>query len=270
MGSKFSMEQTTTQLSARVAHDLEFELLPPGDGLLDQDLADRTGGQTLGRQLRERVASSAIPVPLPPRMKLGRTMMGKPISVGDLLGLAQRVREARTRHLEPDALHGGLELVTILRGGDRLGPGPDDLDPVALEHAELDELHGEVERRLPAKGRQQGVRPLLLNDPLQHLGIERLDVGAVCRARVGHDRGRVRVGQNDAVTLLGQHPAGLRARVVELTRLADHDRARPDDEDRLEVVAPGHVLSPPLSASRAPVRAEVGCASIRSRKAAKR
>ena len=53
MGSKFSMEQTTTQLSARVAHHLELELLPAGDGLLDQDLPDGAGGQALGRQARE-------------------------------------------------------------------------------------------------------------------------------------------------------------------------------------------------------------------------
>ena len=35
IGSRFSMEQTTTTLSA-VAHDLEFELLPPEDGLLEE------------------------------------------------------------------------------------------------------------------------------------------------------------------------------------------------------------------------------------------
>ena len=51
MGSKFSMEHTTTQLSARVAHHLELELLPSGDRLLDQDLADGAGRQTLGGQL---------------------------------------------------------------------------------------------------------------------------------------------------------------------------------------------------------------------------
>ena len=33
----------------------------------------------------------------------------------------------------------------------------------------------------------------------------------------------------DAVALLAQHAAGLRARVVELARLADHDRARADE-----------------------------------------
>ena len=33
--------------------------------------------------------------------------------------------------------------------------------------------------------------------------------------------------------------------VVELARLPDHDRARADDQDRLDVVAPGHQRPPP-------------------------
>ena len=56
---------------------------------------------------------------------------------------------------------------------------------------------------------------------------------------VGHDRGRVGVGQDDAVALSGEHAARLRARVVELARLTDHDRAAADQQDRLQVVARG-------------------------------
>ena len=141
IGSKFSMEQTTTQLSARVAHDLELELLPAGDRLLDQDLADRAGGQALGGQLRRSAPrSSAMPVPAPPRMKLGRTMIGKPIASRDRHRLVEGVGEARRGHLEADLLHGRLEPVAVLGGGDGLGVGPDDLDAEAFEHAPLDQL----------------------------------------------------------------------------------------------------------------------------------
>ena len=153
-----------------VAHDLEFELLPAGDGLFDQDLADRAGGEALGRELGEprRVLGDARALAAEDEAGPhhdGETDLGR-----DLLGLAQRVGEARARHLEPDALHRGLELVAVLRRGDRLGPGTDHLHPVALEDAELDQLHGEVERRLPAERRQQRVRPLLLDDPASTSG----------------------------------------------------------------------------------------------------
>ena len=71
---------------------------------------------------------------------------------------------------------------------------------------------------------------------------DRLDVGRVGEVGVGHDRRRVGVHEDDAHTLLAQHAARLRARVVELARLADDDRARPDDEDALDVVALWHLL----------------------------
>ena len=44
-----------------------------------------------------------------------------------------------------------------------------------------------------------------------------------------------------------QHPAGLRARVVELARLADDDRTGSDDEDAVDVVALGHQALDSLS-----------------------
>ena len=45
IGSMFSIEQTTTTLSCAVAHQLELELLPAQDRLLEQHLGDRAGVQ---------------------------------------------------------------------------------------------------------------------------------------------------------------------------------------------------------------------------------
>ena len=155
-------------------------------------------------------------------------------------GLVEGVGDGRGRGVEADLGHGHLELLAVLGGGDGLGVGADQLDALALEHAALDQLHGQVERGLAAEGGQQGVGVLALDDLGQHVGVERLDVGGVGEVGVGHDRGRVRVGQDHPVALLAQHAAGLGARVVELARLADHDRARADEQDRRDVVAAGH------------------------------
>ena len=75
----------------------------------------------------------------------------------------------------------------------------------------------------------------------QHVGGDRLDVGAVGEARVGHDRRRVGVDQDDPEALLLQRLARLRAGVVELARLADDDRTGADEEDAVDVSAFGHV-----------------------------
>ncbi len=144
---------------------------------------------------------------------------------------------------QADLGHGHLELLAVLGGGDGGGVGADQLDAFALEHARLDQLHGQVERGLAAQGGQQGVGVLALDDLGQDLDVERLHVGGVREVGVGHDGGRVGVGQDDPVALLPQHPAGLGARVVELAGLPDDDGARPDEQDRLDVVATRHQAS---------------------------
>ena len=145
------------------------------------------------------------------------------------------------RHVEADLDHRLLELLAVLGGGDGLGVGADHLRGARdADQAPLVELHRHVEPGLAAERRQHGVGPLPLDDPGEHLGRERLDVGAVGEVGVGHDRRRVGVGEHHPVALLAQHPAGLGAGVVELARLADDDRAGADDQDRLEVVAAGH------------------------------
>ena len=110
--------------------------------------------------------------------------------------------------------------------------GADQLDLVALQGAVLVQGDRGVQRGLPAEGGQQGVRPLLGDHHLDELRGDRLDVGGVGELRVGHDRRRVGVDQDDPEPLGLEHPAGLGAGVVELARLADHDRAGADHQDR--------------------------------------
>ena len=168
-------------------------------------------------------------------------MTGRPISATTLRAPSMSCADPRARHLEADLDHRLLELLAVLGGGDRLGVGADHLGLAGhADQAALEQLHRHVEPRLAAERRQHGVGLLALDDRRQHLPGERLDVGGVGEVGVGHDRGRVRVGQDDAVALLAQHAAGLRARVVELAGLADHDRAGADDQDRLDVVTTRH------------------------------
>ena len=83
--------------------------------------------------------------------------------------------------------------------------------------------------------------PLLLDDLGHDLGRDRLDIGGVGEIRVGHDRRRIGIDQDDPVALFLQRLAGLGAGIVELAGLADDDRAGADDQDRFDVGAFGHV-----------------------------
>ncbi len=143
------------------------------------------------------------------------------------------VGERRARRLEPDLRHRLAEQLAVLGLVDRLGGGADHLDAELLEHAHAAQRQRAVERGLPAHGRQQRVGPLLLDDLGDDLRRDRLDIGGVGQIRIGHDRRRIGIDQDDPVALVLQRLAGLGAGIVELAGLADDDRAGADDQDRL-------------------------------------
>ena len=220
-----------------VAHHLELVFLPTDDAALDQDLRDRARREpALGDALhlavivRDAGAAAAEDVRGPHDHRIAD--LGR-----DRERFVDRVRDARRRDAQADLGHRGLEPLAVLGGADRLDAGADHLDAVRVEHAGFVELDREVETGLAAERREQRVGTLLVDDALERRHVERLDVGRVGELGVGHDRGRVRVHEHDAEALFAQHPAGLRARVVELAGLPDHDRATADQQDRLEVVS---------------------------------
>ena len=228
-----------------VPHHLQLELLLPGDRLFDQHLVDRRGVQAFGRQLDQRVAGGGDTGSGPPEDVAGPHHQGIADRISDGQRLVQGMGEARHRYGQPDLPHRRLEPVAVLGGGDGLRVGPDHFDPVLVEHAPFGQGHGQIEGGLPAQGGEQGIGAFAFDDGAQHVGIEGLDIGAVRHGRIGHDGRRIRVGQHHPELFLGQHPAGLGARVVELAGLADDDGTRSDDQDRLDVGAPGHQARPP-------------------------
>ena len=81
IGSKFSMEHTTTQLSAASRMTSSSNSFQPAIDCSTRICPTGLAARPSEASWVNRAASSAMPVPLPPRMKLGRTMMGKPMSV---------------------------------------------------------------------------------------------------------------------------------------------------------------------------------------------
>ena len=87
------------------------------------------------------------------------------------------------------------------------------------------QLHSQVQSGLSAQGGQDAVRLFLFNDLLQHLHSQRLDVYLIRDILIRHDGGRVGIDQHHLHAFFLEGTAGLCSRVVELRRLADHDRA---------------------------------------------
>ena len=191
-----------------VAHDLELELAPAEHRLVEQHLADRRRGQA-ARDDRARTPPRvrAMPPPRPPSVKAGRTIAGRPMLARARARASSSVVAIALRGIfSPAALHRLAEQVAVLGAGDRVVVGADELDAEALERAVLVQRLGQVQRGLAAERRQQRVGALALDDLRHRPGQQRLDVGRVGELRVGHDRRRVRVDQDDLVALLAAGP----------------------------------------------------------------
>ena len=109
----------------------------------------------------------------------------------------------------------------------------------------MPQIERTVECCLAAHGGQDGIGTLFGNDLFNRLPSDGFDVGDVCCCRVGHDRGRVAVDQNDFITLFAQSFASLYARVVKLTGLANDDGASANDENAFKVGPLWHVIFSP-------------------------
>ena len=237
IGSKFSIEQTTTQLSAWSRMTSSSYSFQPAIDRSMRISRDRAGVETDRRQSPQLVGVGGDAGARAAEDERRPDDDREADVVRDGHDLVERVGEARGRDGETDLGHGRLELLAVLGRVDRLGVGADELDAVLGEHAAFDELHGQVERGLTAERRQERVGALALDDGGEDVDVERLDVGAVGEVGVGHDRRRVRVGEDDPVALLPQHAARLGPGVVELAGLADDDRPAADEQDGLDVVA---------------------------------
>ncbi len=208
-----------------VPHQLELELLPAEHGLLDQDLRRGAGGNAVRGHpaqlvgvVRETAAGAAEGE--------ARAYHHR---VGELLGGGQALLGCRADGaaggLAADGGHDVLERLPVLARADRVDVRTDQADTVAVEDARIVQIHGGVQRSLPAHGRQQRVRTLPINDLGDHLQGDRLDVGGVREVGIGHDRCRVAVDQHHPQTLGAQHPTRLRPGIVELAGLTDDDRS---------------------------------------------
>ena len=225
---------------AGVAHDLQLELLPAGDRLLDQHFVRGRCLQPPVHDAHEFVRGLHDAAAHAPQGAGRAHDERQPQILTQRAGVFQRPGVAAAWQVQADTLHRGLEQVAVLGLLDGRQPGADEFHTGAVEHAGLGQFDRQIQAGLAADGRQQRIRAFRGDDLFQHRARERLDVGAVGEIRVGHDGRRVGVDQHDAKALLLERLARLRARVVELARLADDDRTGPDQEDGMQVGTFGH------------------------------
>ena len=225
-----------------VAHDLHFEFFPTEQRLFDQQLVRGRQVEPALAQVDELVLVVGDAASGTAQGERRADHRRKPDRRLHFVRLCKVMRDPRARRSEADAGHRRLELFPVFGLVDRLFRSADQLDIEARQHAFAREVQCTIERGLSAHGWQQRVGPLALDHFGDHRPGNGLDVSHVGHPRIGHDRRRIGIDQDDLVAFLAQSRARLSARIVELARLANDDRACPDDENALDVAALRHGL----------------------------
>ena len=223
-----------------VADHFHLVLLPAQHQLVDLHLADRRGVQARCHDQLELLAVVGDAAAGAAQRERRPDYRGQADLGQGLARVLGRAHDVAFGQIEPDLEHGLAEQAPVLRLVDGRVRGTNQLHAHPIQRPVARQRHGDVERGLPAHGRQERVGALSRDDLGDDRGRDRLDVGHVRRLRVGHDRGRVGIDQDHPVAFLAQRLAGLRAGIVELAGLADHDRPGADDQDRAKVGAFGH------------------------------
>ena len=224
-----------------VAHHLELEFLPADDRFLDEHLVHRAQLEpALGElaELLDVVGDAAADAAERERRPDDQREAERAREIDRLRQACAPGRSAarRGRSTRIASLNSWRSSAILIASID----APISLTLYFSRTPAFGEIDREVERGLAADGRQDRVGPLARDDRLEEVHRERLDVGAVGQLRVGHDRRRVAVDEHDLEPLGAQRLAGLRARVVELARLADDDRAGADHEHAFQVGSSRH------------------------------
>ena len=185
-----------------------------------------------------------MPPPVPPSVNDGRMIAGKPGALEDRFGLVEALGDAAGGDARGRCDASPRRTACDpRRWRSRRAVAPISSTPYFSSAPDSRQRHRDVERRLAAHRRENRVRPLLLDDQLDELRRHRLDVRPIRELRIGHDRRRVRVDENDLVALFLQRLRRLRAGVIELGGLPDDDRAGADHENAVQVSSSRHSAS---------------------------
>ena len=89
--------------------------------------------------------------------------------------------------------------------------GSDQLNAIALKRAVLSQGDRKIQRGLSSHCGQESIGTLFFDHPGDHFRSKWLDISPIRHLRIGHDRRRIGIHENDLVSLRPQRFAGLGA-----------------------------------------------------------
>ena len=137
-----------------VADHLQLVLLPAQHTLLDQALVHRREVDPVRQNARHLLAVVCDSAARSAQRKAGTNNHRESDLRGKRQPVAHGAHKLRLRQIEADPFHRILEEQPVLGLLDGLQLGPDQLHAISLQHAGVGQLHGKIQRCLPAHGRQ--------------------------------------------------------------------------------------------------------------------
>jgi len=210
-----------------VADDLEFDLFPAEQVLLDQDLAGVA--ESLLRPLAH-LLDAAADAGAEAAEGVGDADHHR---IADLPGHALRLRDRSdrmaARHLDIDLAQLGGEEISVLGVHDRLDRGAEHSHAIAAQDPFALELDTAVERGLTAEAEQDAVRLFLFDHLLDEVGGHRQKVDLIGQVFGGLDSGDVGIDQDRPDALFLEGLDRLAPRIIEFARFADLEGGAPQN-----------------------------------------
>ena len=145
------------------------------------------------------------------------------------------MRYRATSTFKTNALHCHFKFFTIFGLVDGFLGSANHLNVEFFQYSFALQIQCAVQSGLATHGWQYRVRPFFFNNTRDVLPVNRLDVGSIGRLRIGHDRCRIGIDQDDTVALFLQRLTGLGARVIKLTTLTNDNRTGANNKYAVDV-----------------------------------
>ena len=133
------------------------------------------------------------------------------------------------------AIHGFAEELAVFGHFNCVAFRTDQLNVEFLQNAQIIERQRSVQTGLTAHRWQERIRALFFDDFCNSIRRDRFDIGRIREARIGHDRRRIGVHQDDAVALFAQRFTCLCAGVVKFAGLTNNDWPCTNDHNRRNI-----------------------------------
>ena len=233
-------------ITRTIAHNLHLVLFPTLDALFNKNLGNRRKVKTLGNDELKLFLIMSNTTTSATKCEGGANHHGVTEHVGKPKSIINGVGVATSGNFQADFGHRLIKLLAVLAAFNSRKVTANHLDAKFIQNAALGKFNSSVKSSLTTEGRQQGVRAFLFDNLLDEFLGNWLNIGAINQLGIGHDGCRIGINQNNLVAIFFQHLARLGTGIVELARLANHDRTRPNYENALDVGTLRHVPLLPL------------------------